>query len=151
MRAGLVTALIDGLFSSVLSVLAYGSTPARMFKGVASVLIGDQALSGGPPTAVLGVAMHVCVAFFWSAVFLFLVLRVAWVRRVVASRYGVIKIAAAYGPLVWVVMSLVVIPVMVQRPPSITIRWWVQLLGHFPFVGLPIVASSVRPSPGART
>ena len=151
MRAGLVTALIDGLFSSVLSVLAYSSTPARMFKGVASVLIGDQAMSGGPPTAVLGVVMHVCVAFFWSAVFLFLVLRAAWVRRVLASRYGVIKIAAAYGPLVWVVMSLVVIPLMVQRAPSITIRWWVQLFGHFPFVGLPIVGSSVRRSPAGTT
>ena len=149
-RAGLVTALIDGLFSSVLCVLAYGSTVARLFQGVASVLIGARAMSGGAPTAALGVAMHVCVAFFWSAVFLFLVLRAAWVRGVLASRYGVIKIAAAYGPLVWMVMSLVVIPVMVQRPPSITIRWWIQLFGHIPFVGLPIVASSVRPPSGSK-
>ena len=145
-RAGLMTALIDGLFSSVLSVLAYGSTAPRVFKGVASVLIGDQALSGGAPTALLGVVMHVCVAFFWSAVFLFLVLRAACVWRMLHSRYGVLKVAAVYGPLVWLVMSLVVIPVMLQRAPSITIRWWIQLFGHFPFVGLPIVASSVRPS-----
>jgi hypothetical protein len=26
-------------------------------------------------------------------------------------------------------------------PPAINMRWWVQLIGHFPFVGLPIVAS----------
>jgi hypothetical protein len=144
-RAGLVTALIDGLFSSVLSEVAYGSTVARLFQGVASVLIGPQAMSGGAPTAALGVAMHVCVAFFWSAVFLYLVLRMPWVKRVLESSYGVVRIAALYGPFVWMVMSLVVIPVMVQRPPSITIRWWIQLFGHFPFVGLPIVASSVRP------
>jgi hypothetical protein len=39
------------------------------------------------------------------------------------------------------VMSLAVIPLFTHRPPSITFRWWVQFFGHFPFVGLPIVAS----------
>ena len=48
-----------------------------------------------------------------------------------------------YGPFVWAVMSLVVIPLLVHRPPTIGARWWIQFLGHFPFVGLPIVASSV--------
>jgi len=38
-------------------------------------------------------------------------------------------------------MSLVVIPLFRQLPPSFTVRWLVQLIGHFPFVGLPIVAS----------
>jgi hypothetical protein len=44
------------------------------------------------------------------------------------------------------VMSLVLIPPFTHRPPTIGFRWWVQLIGHFPFVGLPIVAcaSSVR-------
>ena len=44
--------------------------------------------------------------------------------------------------MVWMVMSLIVIPALVHRPPTIGIRWWVQLIGHIPFVGLPIVASS---------
>jgi hypothetical protein len=39
------------------------------------------------------------------------------------------------------VMSLAVIPFFTHRPPAITFRWWVQFVGHFPFVGLPIVAS----------
>jgi hypothetical protein len=54
----------------------------------------------------------------------------------------VIKVASLYGPLVWMVMSLVVIPMLVHRPPTIGTRWWVQFLGHIPFVGVPIVASS---------
>jgi hypothetical protein len=49
-----------------------------------------------------------------------------------------------YGPFIWLVMSLVVIPLLLHRPPAISIRWWVQLLGHFPFVGLPIVACANR-------
>ena len=75
LRAGVLTALVDGLFSSLLSVLAYGSTVPRLFQGVASVLIGSRALSGGNATFALGVLMHVGVAFGWSAVFLFGVLR----------------------------------------------------------------------------
>jgi hypothetical protein len=47
-------------------------------------------------------------------------------------------------------MSLVVIPVLVHRPPAVTIRWWVQLIGHIPFVALPIVGAisrTVNPEP----
>jgi uncharacterized membrane protein YagU involved in acid resistance len=58
---------------------------------------------------------------------------------VLTSRYGIFKVAAVYGPFIWMFMSLVVIPLLLHRPPTFNIRWWVQLIGHFPFVGLPIV------------
>jgi hypothetical protein len=148
-RAGLLTAVVDGLFSSALSVLAYRSTVARLFQGVASTVLGGKAFEGGAATVLLGVAMHVAVAFAWSAVFLFLVLRSRRVRELLASPYGPAKVGALYGPLVWMVMSLAVIPLLVQRPPAIGFRWWVQLLGHVPFVGVPIAAAS-RGSRGGR-
>ncbi len=141
LQAGLLTGITDGIFSSVLSVAFYDSTVTRLFQGVAGVLLGKEAFDGGVSTALIGVLMHFGVAFGWSAVFLFLVLRWSWIRRVLGSPYGVIKVAALYGPLVWVVMSLVVIPLLLQRPPTINVRWWVQVIGHFPFVGIPIVAS----------
>lgn len=140
--AGLVTAVIDGLFSSILNVAAYGSTVSRLFQGVASTLAGSSAFEGGARTTALGMLMHCGVAFFWSAIFVFVVMRSAWVRRALASRYGSVKVASVYGPFIWLVMSLVVIPLLLHRPPAISIRWLVQLLGHFPFVGLPIVASA---------
>lgn len=145
-RAGVLTGIVDGLFSSVLSVAAYGSTVTELFQFVASTLIGPAAFDGGSRTALLGVALHFAVAFGWSAVFMLLFLRLKRVREVLASRYGLLKVAGVYGPFVWLVMSLVVIPLLVQRPPAITFRWWVQLIGHFPFVGLPIVASVGRPA-----
>jgi hypothetical protein len=143
--AGLVTAFVDGLWASVQAVF-YGSTVARVWQGVASTVLGPPALQGGLRTTLIGVAMHVSVAFAWSAVFLFLVMRLNWVRRILDSRAGAIKVAAVYGPFIWLVMSLGVIPLLTQRPPNISYRWWVQLLGHIPFVGIPIVAtlSSVR-------
>jgi hypothetical protein len=146
-RAGLLTGVTDGLFSSVLSVAFYGSTVTRLFQGVASTILGKEALDGGTSTALIGVLMHFGVAFGWSAVFLLLVKRSAWIRRVLASPNGVVKVASVYGPFVWLVMSLVVIPLLLHRPPTINFRWWVQLIGHFPFVGLPIVAMIGRGAP----
>lgn len=146
-RAGLLTGVVDGLFSSVLSVFFYGSTVSRLFQGVASTLLGPEALEGGWRTAVIGVVMHFGVAFGWSALFLLIATRSQRVRRVARSPYGIAALAALYGPMVWLVMSLVIIPMLVHRPPAITFRWWVQLLGHAPFVGLPIVWSIARESP----
>lgn len=138
--AGLTTTVVDGLWAIVLSVGFYGSTVTRLWQGVASVLLGKAALDGGARTALIGVLMHFVVAFFWSAVFLLLT-RSTLVRRVLDSRGGIFKVAAVYGPLIWMVMSLAVIPVLAHRAPAITIRWWIQLIGHAFFVGLPIVAS----------
>jgi hypothetical protein len=146
-RAGFLTAASDGLFSSILAVVFYHSTVARLFQGVASTLLGKEALNGGTPTALLGLLMHFGVAFGWSAVFLFLAMRSAWIRGLLSSRYGVVKVAALYGPFIWLVMSLAVIPLLLHRPPAISIRWWIQLIGHIPFVGVPIVASIGRGSP----
>jgi hypothetical protein len=67
-RAGILTGVIDGLFSSVLSAAFYDSTVARLFQGVASTLLGRAALDGGTRTALVGVLMHFGVAFGWSAV-----------------------------------------------------------------------------------
>jgi len=138
LRAGATTAIVDGLFSSVLSVAFYGSTVQRLWQGVATVAFG----AGSPyATAGVGILIHVCVACTWSAIFLLLFESSAWIRRATASRTGVLAAAAVYGPTVWLVMSLVVIPLLTHRPTSFAIRWWVQLVGHAPCVGLPIVAS----------
>lgn len=141
-RAGLLTAVIDGLFSSVLAQFVYGSTVARLFQGVASVPLGADALNGGTRTAAIGIGMHVCVAFAWSAIFLFVFMRLSWIRRTLEEPLGVFKIAALYGPLVWVTMSFVIVPLFPpHRFPQNWTRWWIQFIGHAPFVGLPIVAS----------
>jgi len=139
-RAWLLTAVVDGLFSGALAQFAYGSSVARLFQGVAATAFGPDAFGGGTALTIAGVLIHFTVAFTWSAIFLVLYETFEWLRRVVASRLGVLRIAAVYGPLVWVVMSLVVIPTRTGRLPAITTRWWIQFFGHAVFVGLPIVA-----------
>jgi hypothetical protein len=140
-RAGILTGVADGLFSSVLSAGFYGSTITRLFQGVAATLIGSRAFNGGTTAALFGVLMHFGVAFGWSAVFLLLTTRLGSIRRALTRSSGVLRVASLYGPFVWLVMSLAVIPLLLHSAPTISIRWWVQLIGHIPFVGVPIVAS----------
>lgn len=149
LKSTILTGVSDGLFSSLLVTVFYGSTFLRLWQGVASTLLGRTAFDGGVKVALVGLVMHFCVAFAWSVVFLAIFSRTGWVRGLLSSRFGVVKVAAMYGPCVWLMMSLVIIPLVTQHfPPTITYRWWIQLVGHFPFVGLPIVASIGRGSGG---
>lgn len=141
--AGLCTGIVDGTFSSVLAAFFYGSSVSRLFQGVASTVLGPSALSGGANTAAVGIAMHFGVAFGWSFVFLLLA-RLPIVQRVLVSPWGTVKVAGVYGPAIWLVMSLIVIPLLTRKAPAFTIRWAIQLVGHFPFVGLPIVYTISR-------
>jgi len=111
---------------------------------VASTLLGKGALDGGNRTVAIGLVMHFGVALAWSIVFLLLYENSARIRGAVASRYGVLKVASLYGPFIWLVMSIAVIPLLVHRPPSFNFRWLIQLLGHIPFVAVPIVWSISR-------
>ena len=144
LQAGLVTAVIDFAFSSILVKFFYGSTVTRLWQGVASVPLGPDALNGGLRTALVGVAIHIGVAFMWTTVFLILLTIIPAIDRIAHARFGLITLAAIYGPLVWMAMSFLVIPSMTHRPPTINYRWWVQFFGHIPAVALPIVATLTR-------
>jgi hypothetical protein len=144
LQAGLVTAAIDFMFSSVLVKFFYGSTVTHLWQSVASVPLGPEAMNGGLRTAAIGVAIHVCVAFLWSTVMFMLLTFAPAIGRIARARFGLLTVAAVYGPFIWLVMSFLVIPSMTHRPPTVNYRWWVQLFGHIPFVALPIVATLTR-------
>jgi hypothetical protein len=144
LRTWLLTAVIDALFSSCLVKFAYGSTVTRLWQGVASVPFGPSMLEGGTRTALIGLALHFCVALTWSVIFLLLYESIGALRAITSSTPGIVAVACVYGPLVWMTMSFVVIPHFTHRPPTVNYRWWVQFFGHMPFVALPIVASISR-------
>ncbi|MEP6835405.1 MAG: hypothetical protein ABJB74_18615 [Gemmatimonas sp.] len=147
MRAGLLTGVTDGAFSSILAVFFYGSTVTKLFQGVAAVVIGAPAATeGGTKTAALGWLIHFCVAFTWSTVFLLMYNQLATLRGFVQSVPGKLIAAAVYGPLIWMVMSFLVIPTLVHRPTTVTYKWWIQFVGHAPFVALPMILAIARRS-----
>ena len=140
----LVTAAWDFVCASMLSVLAYGSTFSRLWQGVASTVLGPPALTMGARGAAAGLGLHLAVALTWSAVFVLAVASSAALRRAIARPAGAIAVASAYGPIIWLVMSLAVIPLATGRPPAFGFRWWVQVFAHIPFVTLPLVFTARR-------
>jgi len=140
----LVTAAWDFLCASALTVFAYHGTFAGLWQGVASTLLGPTAINGGAKPIAVGIALHLAVAFTWSALFVAAARMSAALRRAIATPAGALGVAAAYGPLIWLVMSLVVIPLATGRPPRFGFRWWVQIFAHIPFVTIPLVFTARR-------
>ena len=145
LRTGLMVAISDGLFASATGILIPPyATPFRVFRGVASVLFGRGALNGGVPMALVGMLMHLSVALFWSGLFLIALRNSPALRDAIQSWPKAILVATVYGPTIWLIMSLIVIPGLVHRPPTIGAKWWVQLIGHIPFVVGPMILANRR-------
>jgi hypothetical protein len=140
----LVTAAWDFVCASTLSVVGYHSTFSRLWQGVASVAIGPSALKMGAQGVAAGLVLHLSVALTWSAVFVLALAASVALQRIVARPAGAVAVAAVYGPFIWLVMSLAVIPLATGKPPSFGFRWWVQVFAHVPFVTLPLVFTARR-------
>jgi hypothetical protein len=148
LRTWLLIGVVDFLFASCLSVFAYRGTFGGLWRGVASVPFGAEMLKAGERGVAIGIALHFAVAVLWSAVFVLGLAQLGFVRRLVASPAGVLAVAAVYGPLIWTVMSFVLIQAFTGRPPAVNFRWWVQFFAHIPFVALPIVWAGRPPRTG---
>ncbi|MCE9603220.1 MAG: hypothetical protein K8S21_13535 [Gemmatimonadetes bacterium] len=138
LRAGLACALSDGLWA--LALTAYSGRPTwSVWNGVASVVFGPKMLEAGLHGILVGLCLHLIVAFTWSAVFVAAATRSPLLQRAISTRAGRFATAAFVGPFIWITMSGLAIPTMTGRALVITGRWFVQLVGHAVFVGLPIV------------
>ena len=140
----LVTAAWDFVCATMLSVFAYGSTFSRLWQGVASTVLGPPALTMGARGVAAGLGLHLLVALAWSALFVVAAAASASLRRAIARPAGAMAVASVYGPVIWLVMSLIVIPLATGRPPAFGFRWWVQIVAHVPFVTLPLVFTARR-------
>jgi hypothetical protein len=140
----LVTATWDFVCASALSIFAYHATFGRFWQGVASTALGPRALEMGASGVAAGLGLHLFVAFIWSTLFVLALARSGRLRGIVERRGGAILVACVYGPVIWLVMSLAVIPLATGRPPTFAFRWWVQVFAHVPFVTLPLVFTARR-------
>lgn len=140
----LVTAAWDFICASALSVLAYHSTFSRLWQGVAATAFGPRVLQMSGAGIGAGLAVHLLVALVWSSLFVAALASSERLRRVVDRPFGAVVVACIYGPVIWLVMSLAVIPLATGRPPTFAFRWWVQIFAHVPFVTLPLVFTARR-------
>src|SRR5262245_62820391 len=138
---GLTAGVFDALYASTIWALR-GVTPARVWQGVASGLLGrEAAIQGGLPVALLGITIHFFIALTAATVY------VTASRFLPLLRAHAIPCGLAFGLMVWAFMSLVVIPLsrMTRRPSTGPFFTW-DLLGawaiHMFGVGLPIALNA---------
>jgi hypothetical protein len=140
----LVTAAWDFVCASALAVFGYGSTLSGFWQGVATTVLGASALDMGARGVAAGLVLHLAVALTWSAAFVLAVTGSSALRRALNQPVSALMVAIIYGPLIWLVMSLAVIPLATGRLPALGFRWWVQIIAHVPFVTIPLVFTARR-------
>jgi hypothetical protein len=136
---GLVVGVIDMLDAFAFSYLRGGVAPTRVLQAIASGLIGRSAFDGGTTTAVLGLAIHFCIATTVAAAYV-----VASRRFRVLIDHAVIA-GLVYGVGVYGVMQYVVLPMSAFRMGPFN---WAGLANglviHAFGVGLPVALIARR-------
>jgi uncharacterized membrane protein YagU involved in acid resistance len=138
---GLAVGALDGL-AAVITTFLYGNSPARMFQTIARGLLGRASYDGGWKTVLLGVALHVLIAFIWAAIYNGASLKIpALIRR--AALCGPI-----YGVVVYFAMQIIVLPLSALERPPFTfeppLRMLQGIIVHIICVGLPIALMARR-------
>jgi hypothetical protein len=137
----LVVAILDGLYPIIVNFNRLGwNAPRRVFQSVAAGLLGKGSFNGGSATALLGAGLHFTIALIWTAIYAFVVKRLALVQRLVATTSGAIVVGVIYGAVIWCSMDFVVIPLSrATFTPVSKPAFWQQLIWHMIGVGPTIV------------
>jgi hypothetical protein len=131
--------LIAGILDIATAFIRWGR-PVRLLQGIASGLLGSQALQGGWGTATLGLALHFFIAFSAATIYY------AASRKLAFLRQRAVIWGLFYGIVVYMFMTWVVVPLSAVRrsqAPFSATGLALSLLTHMFCVGLPI-ALAVR-------
>jgi hypothetical protein len=133
--AGVLVGILDILAAFVVRYSFSRVSPVRVLQGIASGLLGPAAFAGGPATAVLGMFLHLVIAFGVAGVYY------AVSRKWRFLVHHPIVSGVLYGVTVHAVMNGIVLPssrfpIGPRTPPlSFTL---VMVIVHIFFVGLPV-------------
>jgi hypothetical protein len=130
---GLTVGTLDAIAACTNAWFRSGVTPDRVFKYIASALLGrDVAYESGFAPVLLGVLMHYSIAFGVATTFYLISSRLP-----VLLRYAVI-VGMAYGIAVYFVMGYLIVPLTrVQQGQSTWTRMITGIFIHMFCVGLP--------------
>lgn len=101
----IVSGIVAGILDCISAVVFLGKMDfTGVWKYVASGYFGKSAFSGGNEMVVYGLLFHFSIALFWATVFFFVV------RKVKFFTNYIIVGGLLYGIMVWLVMTLIVLP-----------------------------------------
>jgi uncharacterized membrane protein YagU involved in acid resistance len=129
--ATLVAGTLDILSACVYTLIA-GHKPVMMLKGLASAVLGDDAVKGGAAVALAGLALHFAIMAVMAAFFILAASRLSMLRT-----HWLIA-GVAYGIGLWAVMNLIVLPLRFGGHPFTPLGLAEQFFSHIVLVGIPI-------------
>jgi hypothetical protein len=137
-KAIAMAGLACGVLDLIAALVVYGSMglkPLRLLQGIAAGVLGPKSFQGGIGTALLGLALHVVIAFGAATVYY------------AASRGMRILVeqAALYGVAVYFFMNRIVVPLSGATKYPFSVKMMViGVVIHIFCVGLPIALSIRR-------
>jgi hypothetical protein len=134
LAGGVVAGTFDITYACLYWGIKSGVQPPRIFQSVARGLLGAASFRGGAATAALGLFLHYFIATSMSVVY-FLV-----ARRVKALHEHAITMGAAYGLVLYGVMTYVVVPLSRAGGGGGGDKLWIGLsiVVHMFLIGVPI-------------
>ena len=151
--AWLLCGVLD-ITSAIVLTIAAGGSPLRMLQGIAGALIGPKSFELGPPTMLMGLAMHFGVALAAASLYYWLSRRIFFLyEQPVAGGilFGVFWLFVMYRgvlPLLAALRPLYIANAPPRRPPPDIWPW--PFIVHIVCVGLPIALSIRRFGPFPR-
>lgn len=133
-KTGFITGGLDILLASADAWFSSGVSPVRILQFIATVLLGDKVLQYSFGSALLGLAIHFFIAFFWTVLFFIIynyykkIVRVPFFQSVL------------YGLLIWLVMNLLVLPL--TNAVKSNFQWFIVIKGIVTLIiayGFPLV------------
>jgi hypothetical protein len=118
---GLILGTTDLLFAISFWKIGYGVPATRVMQSVARGVLGTASFEGGVPTALLGAALHYTIAIGMAATYYLVSRKLRMLIR------WPIACGVAYGALLFLIMSFVVLPLSRVGMPRFNNVLWVAL------------------------
>ncbi len=136
---GLVAGTFDITYASTFWYLKRGVMPARVFRSVASGLLGDASFTGGWRTAALGLGLHYFIAISMAVTYYLFARRWSdlWEKP---WTYGPL-----YGLLLYGIMNYIVVPLSAANSGSRDLTWvLLSIAVHAFLIGTPMALFAQR-------
>jgi len=136
---GLIAGTFDITYACTFWYLKRGVMPARVFRSVASGLLGDASFTGGWRTAVLGLALHYFIAISMAVTYYLFARKWSdlWEKPLI---YG-----PMYGVLLYGIMNYIVVPLSAANAGSRDLTWvLLSIAVHAFLIGTPMALFARR-------
>ncbi len=144
LKAAAVAGLLAGTLDIVAAMIQFliatgGANPVIVLQYIASGVFGPLAFSGSILYPCAGLLFHLVIATSWAGLFFEVYPRIALLRK------SFVISGIAYGVIVWLAMTKIVVPLSYVRPVQHTlVKDLVAVAILMVFVGIPIAWRASR-------